>query len=389
MVERMQQQLKAQELAEQSAEAKKSAVVAAAEANKSTAVAPAEAPKSVGAADPAPSGAAKPAAAPNEKAPPPLPASSWWEDNALLVAAVVGLPLLIAAGLLWRRRRDASEDDRWRTARATAVRSELPTLSRASMLRNAPAGLALRGGDTTTPGIPREGDTRIPEHEPIDALAVSELAHVTEEARVFMALGHTDRAIEVLHEHIQRLPRSMPAAWLMLLDLYHASGNQPEFRRLAEDFHVHFNVETPLWGAFASDEAVAGGIEGFPHIEQQVVELWREPGCRAYLERLLYDNREGRRSGFPLSTYGDILLLMQVLDAPSDIDIDEDLVAAGKLDAGPKADSAYAAATPDGPITTTRRARKPMPPDPAALRPVQQPIRFEIEAPDSGAKKKS
>ena len=85
-----------------------------------------------------------------------------------------------------------------------------------------------------------------------DALAVSELSHVTEEARVFMALGHNDRAIEVLHDHIRRLPRSTPAAWLMLLDLYHATGKRPEFRKLADDFHAQFNVQAPSWEAFAA-----------------------------------------------------------------------------------------------------------------------------------------
>ena len=110
------------------------------------------------------------------------------------------------------------------------------------------------GGDTTAPASQGRRAPASRSTSAVDALAVSELSHVTEEARVFMALGHNDRAIEVLHEHIKRLPRSMPAAWLMLLDLYHASGNRPEFRRLAEDFHAHFNVQTPLWEAFASEE---------------------------------------------------------------------------------------------------------------------------------------
>ena len=210
---------------------------------------------------------------------------------------------------------------------------------------------------------------------------------MTEEARVFTALGHHDRAIEVLREHIRRLPRSMPAAWLMLLDLYHATGNRPEFRRLAEDFHAHFNVRTPLWEAFASDEPGIGGLDGFPHVEAQVVELWRKPGCRAYLERLLYDNREGRRNGFPLSAYADILMLLQVLDAPEDVDIDRDLASVGKLGPTPAAPS-----TPGvRPAATAApvRTRRPMPPDPAASRPVQQPIRFDIEPPDTRGKPKS
>ena len=258
--------------------------------------------------------------------PPPEP--DWWEANASLLAAIVGLPLLIAAGLLWKRRRDAARDDRWRPTRAPAhpradgrrMRARRPCCAtRRPGCAQADAGSRGAGARTTTrTGPPRAGAG--------DALAVSELSHVTEEARVYVALGHHDRAIEVLHEHIRQLPRSMPAAWLMLLDLYHATGRRQEFRRLAEEFHLHFNVQTPLWEGFAADEPGSGGLEAFPHIVKQVVDLWRKPECRAYLERLLYDNREGRRTGFPLSTYADILMLLQVLDAPEPVDIDLDLV---------------------------------------------------------------
>ena len=232
------------------------------------------------------------------------------------------------------------------------------------MLRNPSAGLALARPEHDRAGRRQGRRQRIPTRDAVDALAVSELSHVTEEARVFMALGHNDRAIEVLHDHIRRLPRSMPAAWLMLLDLYHATGKRPEFRKLAEDFHAHFNVQAPLWEAFAADEVRRpAASKAFPHIEQQVVELWRKPGCRAYLERLLYDNREGRRNGFPLSTYADILLLLQVLDAPAEVDIDGDLAAAGKLDAEAAGDSRRRrGAAPS-------RARRPMPPEPRGFAP--------------------
>ena len=117
--------------------------------------------------------------------------------------------------------------------------------------------------------------------------------------------------------------------------------------------------------------------------QQQVVELWRKPGCRAYLERLLYDNREGRRNGFPLATYGDILLLLQILDAPEDVDIDMDLADAGKLDPQPPR------RTPRARPPAPARARRPMPPDPSASRPAQQPIRFDLDPTDTRESRKS
>jgi hypothetical protein len=162
----------------------------------------------------------------------------------------------------------------------------------------------------------------------------------------------------VLQDHIRLLPRSMPAAWLMLLDLYHQGGETARsFRKLADSVSWHFNVRAPLWEEFTGEDSLAGGIDTFPGIQQRVVAIWRKPECRPYLEGLLYDNREGRRNGFPLATYSDILLLLQVLDAPSGIDIDEDLVAAGKLDGRPKAKPAAPARGRCRPIPP-RRARR-------------------------------
>jgi hypothetical protein len=329
-------------------------------------------------------------AAPGEaqKTTPPAPARDWWDDNAALLAALVVLALLIAAFLLWKRRRVAVDEDQWRPARSPAPRTDQALHAPASGLRNPTAGLATAMSEAapTITGKSAGGATP-PDDLAVDALAVSELSHVTEEARVFTALGHNDRAIEVLREHIRRSPRTMPAAWLMLLDLYHATGDQPEFRRLAENFHAHFNVRMPLWEGFAVDQPGSGGLDGFPHVEAQLTELWRKPGCRAYLERLLYDNREGRRNGFPLSAYADILMLLQVLDAPEDVGIDRDLASVGKL--GPSAASPSISGVRPTATAARVRTRRPMPPDPAASRPVQQPIRFDIEPPDTRGKPKS
>jgi hypothetical protein len=315
---------------------------------------------------------------------PPVRDGDWWDDNGTLIGIVIVLPFLLAAFLLWRRRR-AAEDEQWRAARIPAARGEQTARGQTSVLRNPVAGLVsprTEAASTITGSVPFEHPA---DDVAADALAVSELSHATEEARVFVALGHTERAIGVLREHINQLPRSMPAAWLMLLDLYHTEGNRPEFRKLAEEFHAHFNVQTPLWEAFATNDHATGGIESFPHVQKQVVELWRKTGCRAYLERLLYDNREGRRSGFPLAAYSDILLLLQLLDVPEEVDIDHDLRASGRLDATVKSAAPAPRVTANPPPS---RARKPAP-DPATSRPAQQPIRFDLDPPSSQGKPKS
>jgi len=285
------------------------------------------------------------------KAAPLARAAAWWSANWPLLMAIVVLPLLLAAGLLWRRRQQGD-----READAVAARA-------ASIDRNPapgpplPAAAPMAAAKHATPVVeakprpPRKAIRRPPVASGTDsALAVSELLHATEEARVYVALGHPERAIDALNEHIRKVPRPMPAAWLMLLDLYRTSGRQQDFRRLAEEFHLHCNVQAPLWEGFGSGDTGEGGLETFPHILRQVVEQWHRPECQAYLEALLIDNREGRRMGFPLAAYGDILLLLQIHSAPPAIDIDSDLASAGRLererpDARPRAAQAEATAT--------------------------------------------
>jgi hypothetical protein len=363
MVERMQEEVRANELAQRAAEggAKADAL-------------PPRAADAAATATELPQRAAERAAAPDAMS------AAWWEQNWPLLSAIVGLPLLLAAALVWRRRQQGEH--------ATADSSGASAVPALVVVPHAPAEPALRntaaGVAAPVPAVqppPKKVPRRKPApREGASALAVSELLHVTDEARVYVALGHPERAIVVLYEHIREAPRAMPAAWLMLLDLYHTSGNRQNFRRLAEEFHVYCNVQAPLWEDFGSSEFAEGGLETFPHILRHVAGIWRLPGCREYLEGLLYDNREGRRMGFPLAAYGEILLLLQVLDAPPAVDIDSDLINDGKLE--PTAQRAAAAAAASA---TTGDVPRPTAPPRAtsadtARRPAQRPLDLESDA---------
>jgi pilus assembly protein FimV len=370
MIEKMQQEVRANEMAQlPSDEAAKTAP---------------------GAAPPAQPAEAGPVALASEdaaKAPPVASGPGWWEANWPLLAAIIGLPILLAAGLLWKRGRDVViRVPDGRAAGTEAIHPE-PTAvpPSAPRLRNPPAGVANPEAENEiAPLAPKKSRRRAPAvGYAANALAVSELLHVTEEARVYVALGHPVRAIEVLKDHIRQLARPMPAAWLMLLDLYHANGLRQEFRRLAEDFHVHCNVQTPLWEGFGSNELDDGGIETFPHILRQIVDLWSKPECREYLERLLHDNREGRRTGFPLAAYSDILLLLQILDTPAIVDIDSDLAVEGKLGPLPQRVAVAAAAAGQGGLPrssdTAQVPNASLPERTQSARPAQQPIEFELD----------
>jgi hypothetical protein len=332
---------------------------------------------------------AAPVAKPTEetgKAAPVAKPTAWWDDNWPLLSAIIGLPLVLAAALLWRRRQQREQVIDWQAAGVASLPTESAPAVPDPGLQNAPAGIA-----APMPKLEPPPPRKVPRRTPIardgaSALAVSELLHVTEEAHVYVALGHPERAIDVLNEHIRQVPRSMPAAWLMLLDLYHASGRRQDFRRLAEEFHLHCNVQAPLWEGFRASESDEGGLETFPHILRQVASIWREPSCREYLEGLLYDNREGRRMGFPLAAYGDILLLLQILDAPPIVDIDSDLVVDGRLEPIPQRTAA---------IVSSNNPPKPSPathagPADAAARPSQRPLDLgsDVDEPERERAKK-
>ncbi len=299
--------------------------------------------------------AARRAAEEAAKSTPLVVATRWWESNWPIFAAIIGLASLVAGGLLWRRRRVPIAGGEWPI-------TGLPADRFAASAQFEP----VEGSFTQAGGEPPDARQAAGRPDAGQAVAVSELSQVTEEARVYLALDRPDRAMHVLREHITEQPRSMPAAWLMLLDLYRRHGKEKEFRQLAEEFHLHFNAQTPLWDHFAGNDDADAGLEAFPHVVAQVVELWGSADCRSYLERLLYDNRQGRRMGFSLTAYDDILSLRQLLEvrlAEPDRDGVEEAKLRAAWSAAQHAITPAAAPKPAAPAGGGRmRASPPAPP---------------------------
>jgi hypothetical protein len=234
----------------------------------------------------------------------------WWNENWPLLVGVVGLAALIAAVLSYRRRRATVASGQWRLETTSQGRAE----SRQPAPRPMPVA-ATAPPESVEESSPGPQGTAAP--ATATTVDVSELSHVTEEAGVYLAFNRPERAIEVLREHIRADPRSLPAAWLMLLDLYHAQGNESEFRALAEKFHARFNAQTPTWDAYRPLAQSDPGLEAFPHLIRQLVPVWSKPECREFLDRLLHENRDGRRTGFSLTAYEDIIFLRQLADTVS------------------------------------------------------------------------
>ena len=250
--------------------------------------------------------AAAEAAAEAAKASPQATIIRWWTDGWPILAAVIGLALLIAAGLSLRRR-SVADTSVWRSdaapdGGAAPARPMTPTPARPS------APTAARAAVQAPPARPGTAAQRQP-----SAVPVAELSQVTEEAGVYLAFNRVDRAIEVLQQHVGTVG-TLPAAWLMLLDLYRRQGRDKDFRKLAQDFHHRFNAAVPVWDDFPPRDDGRGGLEAFPHIIRQIVSSWGTAECRTQLDRLLHDNRDGGRTGFSFPAYEDILFLRQIAE---------------------------------------------------------------------------
>ena len=148
-------------------------------------------------------------------------------------------------------------------------------------------------------------------------------------SQLFLAIHHVDLSIDVLHRHVQREPRPMPAVWLMLLDLCRTHGREGAFRDIALEFHQRFNVRTPAWDGFPPNREDPG-LEAYPRLVNEITRAWGTHDCRRLLDRLLYDNRGGDRRGFTLNAYNDLIALRRAADAVLDT-IEQDLAEEAKV----------------------------------------------------------
>jgi hypothetical protein len=148
-------------------------------------------------------------------------------------------------------------------------------------------------------------------------------------SQLFLALHHVDLSIDVLRRHLQRETRPMPAVWVMLLDLARTHGREQTFRDLAAEFHQRFNVRTPAWSGYPPDRGEPG-LEAHPRLVKEITLAWGTHECGRLLDRLLYDNRGGNRTGFTLNAYNDLIALRRAANAVIDT-IEQDLAEEAKV----------------------------------------------------------
>ncbi len=150
--------------------------------------------------------------------------------------------------------------------------------------------------------------------EPESKIAVAEHDSALELAEIMLSFGRVQGAAQTLTDYIHSNPKQAIRPWLRLLEIYHGAGMQKEFDAVMDQFHQNFNVQSVSWSDYGR-ELSRTSIEGMPHLIKEVIASWPSRGCLELLQNYLLDNREGTRSGFPLSIADDIATLVGILES--------------------------------------------------------------------------
>jgi len=267
--------------------------------------------------------------APAAAAPPPVPSTSPVQpvakpamqtspvapsllDEWLLPLVGGGVALLL---LLWLavRRRAADKD----TAAAPAASSvpavpPAPTIAKPAVVAS-PVVAQPRPAVPASPAVPAASPAPPASPGPA-AMSGSDNEQAIELAEIMLSMGLGHGAAQTLTEQIRSEPKQALRHWLKLLEVYRRNGQQEEFERSAEEMRRHFNVQPEDWQPRPETQR---SIADYPHIATRLTELWGKPGCLAYLQNLLDDNRGGARAGFPQAAAEDLLLLAALIKSGS------------------------------------------------------------------------
>lgn len=143
------------------------------------------------------------------------------------------------------------------------------------------------------------------------SVKVEEISDVTQEAEFWISVNDPQRAIEILEPLADVEQPESPVPWLYLIDLYRVTANKEKYDALRDRFIVFFNANVP---EFEVDPATLPSrhLDDFEHLMNRICNMWNTNDMLPFLESLLVDDRDGKRMGFELPVYRDILLLISV-----------------------------------------------------------------------------
>jgi|GEM_PF-2336440 len=138
-----------------------------------------------------------------------------------------------------------------------------------------------------------------------------EILDEIQQAEFWMEMHQPERAIEILESNWGGDRPTSPLPWLYLLDLYRQVNDRDKYEDLTARFEHIFNGKVGRWDDKGELDA-ARNLEDFPAVLNKIIQLWPTPDIVPYMENLLIDDRDGRRQGFELSAYRDILFLTNI-----------------------------------------------------------------------------
>jgi len=143
------------------------------------------------------------------------------------------------------------------------------------------------------------------------SVKVEEISDVTQEAEFWISVNDPQRAIEILEPLADVDHPESPVPWLYLIDLYRVTANKEKYDTLRDRFIVFFNANVP---EYEVDPATLPSrhLDDFEHLMNRICTMWGSNDILPFLESLLVDDRDGKRMGFELPVYRDILLLISV-----------------------------------------------------------------------------
>lgn len=157
--------------------------------------------------------------------------------------------------------------------------------------------------DPTTPASAK------PAPIPMAPIPMPEHDQSIELADVMISMGLAQGAADALLEQIRAHPKRALFHWLKLLEVYRNADRKDDFEKMAAELRENFNIQAQEW-QMPSD---ARDIESYGHICKRIQELWHKPAqCIDFILRLIGDNRDGARAGFPQSVAEDLLLLLTI-----------------------------------------------------------------------------
>ncbi|WP_287463538.1 hypothetical protein [Accumulibacter sp.] len=285
---------------------------------------------------------------PSARSQPATPAAAGESGSWLIYGAGAAALLLLLSLLLVRRRRAAAAIEPLQPATAQAPARTAFGDSQFSLTPDAAAAVPIEqmrprasassivssGTPSGTPAAAVPSAAAARESTPSAAAAtpapvdygVGGAAPAMELAEIMLSFGRVTGAARTLEEYIAALPQESARPWIRLLHLYRRNGMGKEFEALTVKLNRNFNVEilawetgkasgelelVPLSGAATKAET----LEDIPRLRDEIVALWGKPECQDYLEKLLRDNRQGKRKGFPLAIAEEVLFLIDLAAA--------------------------------------------------------------------------